>query len=207
MAEIKLTYFDAPGRAEPVRMALHMAGVPFEDHRIKFPEFMALKQSGAFPLGSVPVLEVDGFRFVQTAAMLRYVAGLGDTGLYPSDPKRALVVDSALDSLNDTLSNALLPSLFERDDEKKLAVRAAFVEGPMAKVYGYVSALIERFGGPLLGGELVSIADLVLLQNVQQTRSGGLDGLSAEHLEPYPVVTAIADAVLADPRVAAYLAR
>jgi glutathione S-transferase len=71
MPQLKLTYFDAPGRAEPIRVALHLAGIDFEDHRVQFPEFAALKSGGGLPLGSVPVLEVDGCVFAQTAAILR----------------------------------------------------------------------------------------------------------------------------------------
>ena len=33
---IKLTYFDIEGAAEKVRLALVIAGVPFEDDRIEF---------------------------------------------------------------------------------------------------------------------------------------------------------------------------
>jgi len=33
MPNLELTYFNAPGRAEPVRIALFLAGLPFTDHR------------------------------------------------------------------------------------------------------------------------------------------------------------------------------
>ncbi|GMV42361.1 MAG: hypothetical protein AMXMBFR64_40770 [Myxococcales bacterium] len=207
MPTLRLTYFDSAGRAEPVRIALHMAGLPFEDRRVKFPEFAALKAEGTLPLGSLPVLEVDGVPLVQTAAMLRYVARLGDTGLYPTDPLRAFVVDSALDSMNDTLSHALVPSFFERDMEKKLAMRAEWVAGPMTRVLTYIEGLLERFGGPFLGGASLSIADLVVAHQVQQIRAGHLDGVTMEALAPYPRIGALAEATLADPRVAAWSSR
>jgi glutathione S-transferase len=204
MPNLKLTYFDGPGRAEPIRMALHMAGRAFEDHRIKFPEFAAKREQGAFPLRSVPVLEVDGVRIAQTGAILRYVARLDDTGLYPADSLRALVVDSVLDSMNDTLAHALMPSLFERDMTRKLEMRAAFVAGPMKDVLTYVESLLEHYGGPFVAGESPSIADLVVAAQVRQIQSGGLDGVAAEALSPYTRVQALAAAVEADPRVVAY---
>ena len=35
MAKLKLTYFDFDGgRGEPARLALHIGGIEFEDHRI-----------------------------------------------------------------------------------------------------------------------------------------------------------------------------
>lgn len=204
MSTFKLTYFDSPGRAEPIRVALHMSGIAFEDVRLKFPQFIEGKARGDFPLGSVPVLEIDGHKVVQTGAILRYIARIGDTTLYPSDPAVALAVDSALDTLNDTLSSAMLPSLFERDPVKKLAMRVELAAGPLARAYRYIEGLIERTGGPFIGGEHLSIADLVLAGQVQQIRSGGLDGLSAATLAPYPRISAMADAYEADPRVIRY---
>lgn len=203
MPTLRLTYFDSPGRAEPVRIALRLAGVPFEDVRLSFPQFAEAKARGDFPLGSVPVLDVDGVRLTQTAAMLRYAARLGDGSLHPSDAYAALVVDSALESLNDTFANALTPSLFERDAEKKLALRAAFAAGPMTRVFRYLEGLVERSGGPFVAGAALSVADLVLAAQLEQIRRGGLDGLTAEHLAPYPRLVALADAYRAHPRIVA----
>src|SRR4051812_10283278 len=54
MTKPKLTYFDAPvSRGEECRLALHLAGVEFEDDRIKGPDWPALKPTT--PYGSVPV--------------------------------------------------------------------------------------------------------------------------------------------------------
>jgi len=207
MPSLTLTYFDAPGRAESVRVALFIAGVPFEDRRLSFAEFAALKEQGAFPLGSVPILSVDGLALTQTAAMLRYVARLGGGDLYPSDPLEALVVDSALDTFNDTLANALLPSLYERNMERKLELRAVFAAGPLVRACSYVEGLVARTGGPFLTGATVTIADIVIALQLLQIRNGGLDGIDPEALAPYPLLGALADAYLADPRIVAYWAR
>lgn len=204
MPQLRLTYFDAPGRAEPIRVALHIAGLPFEDRRLGFKDFMAMKQAGEFPLGSVPVLEVDGRALPQTCAMLRYVARLGEGELYPEDPFDAFVVDSALDTFNDTLSNALTPSLFERDMEKKLAMRRAFAEGPMKRAFTHAEDVLGYVEGPFVLGDRLSIADLVLAQNILQMRSGQLDGITPDMLEPYPRLLALAEAYLSEPRIAAY---
>jgi glutathione S-transferase len=206
MPSLKLTYFDSPGRAEPIRVALFMVGLPFEDHRLKFPQYMESKARGDFPLGAVPVLEVDGVKFTQTAAMLRYVARIGGA-LYPADALAALRVDSALDTFNDTLSHALLPSLFERDPAKKLAMRTEFAAGPMKLVLAYAEGLLAGSDGPFFGGQELSIADLVAALQVLQIRSGTLDGITADMLSPYPRLNALADAYLADERVIAYRSR
>jgi glutathione S-transferase len=203
MSTLKLTYFDAAGRAEAIRIAFALAGIPFEDVRLQYPEFGALKQSGGLPLGSVPVLEVDGVPLVQTSAMLRYAARLGSAGLYPADPLRALVVDSALDTFNDTFSHALTPSFRERDMEKKLAMRAELAAGTLKQSFTYIEGLLATYGGPFFGGESLSIADLVIALYVINIRNGGLDGISAETIAPFVRVSAMTDAYLAEPRIAA----
>jgi glutathione S-transferase len=200
---LKLTYFDSPGRAEPVRVALKLGGVPFEDVRLQFPQFAEAKARGDFPLGALPVLDVDGVRIAETASILRYVARLGDAPLYPSDPWKALLVDSALDALNDTFSHALLPSLFERDPAKKLAMRAELAAGKMKLVFDYVEGLIATSGGPFVAGAELSIADLVVALQVLQIRSGRLDGLTEGMLADWPRLGALTDAYLAHPGVAA----
>lgn len=207
MPQLRLTYFDSPGRAEPVRIALFAAGLPFEDRRLKFPEFMALKQQGAFPLGSVPVLEVDGRPMTQTGAMLRYAAHLGGKGLYPSDARAAFVVDSVIDTLNDTVSHALTPSLFERDMEKKLEMRRALVAGPLSAALRYLEGLAAESEGPFLVGAELTVADILVGVTVKQYRSGALDGIGPEVLEPYPRLRAIGDAFAAHPAVVSWYAR
>lgn len=207
MPTLELTYFDSPGRAEPIRVALFMGGLAFHDRRLKFPEFAEARGRGDFPLGSVPMLEADGVKIVQTAAILRYVARIGDQTLYPTDPWAALLVDSALDSFNDTLSQALMPSLFERDATKKLAMRAEFAAGPMTRVMTYCEGLVGRSGGPFVTGATLTIADIVIALQILQIRSGILDGLTGAMLDAYPRLNALADAYSADARVVAYKAR
>jgi prostaglandin-H2 D-isomerase / glutathione transferase len=207
MPNLKLTYFDAPGRGEPIRVALYIGGVAFEDHRVQFPEFAALKSQGAFPLGSVPVLTVDGVAYAQTASILRYAARLGNTDLYPADPLVALHVDSVLDTFNDTLASALTPSFREQDPTRKLELRAVFAAGPLQTCCGYAERVLGETDGPFVGGHTLTIADIVVALQVLSIRNGVLDGLSAEHLASFPRVNALADAYLAHPKIQAYLAR
>ena len=59
MTKPKLIYFDAPvSRGEECRLALHLAGIDFEDSRIKFADWPALKAQT--PYGAMPVLELPG---------------------------------------------------------------------------------------------------------------------------------------------------
>jgi glutathione S-transferase len=48
MVEYKITYFNARARAEILRLLFAAAGVPYQDHRIEFGEWPALKEKTPF---------------------------------------------------------------------------------------------------------------------------------------------------------------
>src|SRR6266850_1773471 len=77
MPKLKLTYFDFHGgRGEPARLALSIAGIPFEDDRVSGADWPRRKPST--PFGSVPVLEADGpITFFLTRLQQRLEAGGG----------------------------------------------------------------------------------------------------------------------------------
>ncbi len=203
----RLTYFPFGGRAEPIRVAFHIAGIEFEDRRIPGPEFAACRARGEFPLGSVPVLDIDGVAFVQSIAQLRYVANLvPDSGLYPIDPYAALLVDSVIDTLNDTLGNGLSPSMKASDPDEKAKLRQVFLQTVVPKCFGYTEELLGRVEGPFLTGDTLTIGDIVIGLTALLYSSGYLDGVSAEVLEPYPRIRALADAYMAHPAIKAYVA-
>ena len=79
MAKLKLTYFDFDGgRGEPARLALHIAGIAFEDHRIAGQDWPAFRDRT--PFLAMPILEVDGQRITQSNSINRYIGKLA--GLY-----------------------------------------------------------------------------------------------------------------------------
>jgi len=97
MPQYKLIYFDYTGYAEPIRLALTHAGVPFEDVRNKY-EFgwQAKIQS---PFGKLPVLEVDGKQLPESLAILRFVGE--KHALQASDPWDRALGDALATSIND----------------------------------------------------------------------------------------------------------
>jgi len=103
----ELLYFDGAGRAETIRIALHAGGVDFTDTRFG-KDWPTIKPTT--PLGSVPVLKVDGVMHCQSVALARYAGKLG--GFYPEDPVQALIVDEAIESLNELM--AVAPKRYER---------------------------------------------------------------------------------------------
>ena len=95
----KLTYFDVNGRADPIRNLLCHANFQYEEDRLSFEQFGQLKPTGVFPLGSMPVWEEDGFKTVQSNAILRMLAIR--LGYYPEDPILAWNCDSLMDFMED----------------------------------------------------------------------------------------------------------
>jgi len=135
MTAYKLTYFDIDGgRAEPVRIAFHAAGIEFEDVRISFPEFAEMRGSTRF--NSLPVLEIDGTVATQTNGMCRYVGKMA--GLYPQDDTEALYCDEALGAIEELL-HRLVPTFGLEGDELKAAREEL--------VAGWISTFVKWSGG------------------------------------------------------------
>ena len=100
----KLNYFAMHGRGEAIRVALHKAGVEYENQLItNWPEVKP-----TMPNGQVPVLDIiGGPRLVEGSAILRFIGQ--SHGLYPDDPLDALKVDEAVDSYYETLGKLYPP--------------------------------------------------------------------------------------------------
>jgi len=95
----KLYYFDLGGRAVGIRTMLGHAGFEYDDARQSFEQFGALKGSGFLPLGSMPVWEEDGVKYVQSSSILRML-GIR-LGYYSEDPMTCWAIDSIVDFCED----------------------------------------------------------------------------------------------------------
>ena len=203
MPRYTLTYFDFDGgRAEPVRIALHAGGIAFEDKRISFEEFAALRPTLRFCV--VPTLEIDGVSVTQSNAICRYVGQLA--GLYPRDPLQALYCDEVLGAVED-LSNAVLAS-FGLEGEALREAREALVAGPITTYLRGFDALLQRGGGEYFAGNALSVADLKLFVQVRSILSGRLDHIPTDIVgQLAPALLAHNERVATDPRVVAYYRR
>ena len=115
MSKIKLTHYNARGRAETIRLVLAYAGQQYEDKRIApgrnrcvetniiyqvltiTEDMPSLKPS--LPFGQLPVLEVDGVTIGQSMAIARYLAN--EHGLAGSSNMVKAQVDEVVDVMND----------------------------------------------------------------------------------------------------------
>lgn len=171
MPKLKLTYFDMnAGRGEVNRLAMAIGGIEFEDERIPFQEWAALKEST--PFGQLPVLEVDGERLTQCNAISRYVGRLG--GLYPDDALDGLRCDEALDAIEDIM-NKIVPTLFIKDEEEKRQAREQLAEGPIPFYVTRLGKRLQDRGGEYFAGGKLTVADIKVCLWIRHIRSGMLD--------------------------------
>lgn len=202
MPSYKLTYFDFDGgRAEPIRIAFHAAGIEFEDNRLSFPEFNEMRQGTRF--NSVPVLEIDGAAVTQSNALSRYVGKMA--GLYPADDLQALYCDEVLDALEDIL-HYMVPTFGLQGEELRQA-RERLVDGWLSVYLRGLDELLTRGGGEYFADNGLTVADLKAFVVTRWLRSGSLDHVPTELVQELaPGLVEHQERIESDPRVAAYYA-
>ena len=175
MNKIKLTYFDFDGgRAEPIRIALSIGGIAFEDRRLSFSEFSGMR-SGT-PLNALPIVEIDGVVYTQSNAMSRYFGKLA--GLYPEDPWQAFLCDEALGIVEDAF-HAFGRTLGMKGDELK-AARQELTQGMYARCLTLLDRRLSEAGGEYFADHRLTVADLKVFLWVKRLKSGGQDHVPAD---------------------------
>lgn len=201
MTNYKLTYFDTDGgRGEPIRIAFHKAGIPFEDQRVSFQDFLEMRSNTRF--GVLPELDIDGTTVSQSNAISRYVGKMA--GLYPEDALQALYCDEALGAVEDAL-HALVPTFGLEGEELRVA-REKLVEGRLTTYLQGLGELLRR-GGDYFADNRLTIADLKVLVATRWLCSGALDYIPADLVQRVaPGLIDHQNRVENDPVVTAYYA-
>ncbi|KAL2920117.1 hypothetical protein HK105_200183 [Polyrhizophydium stewartii] len=98
---VKLTYLAARADAEPARVALWLAGIPFKDDAISPRDWPRLRP--AVPFARLPLLNVNGCHsLVSPVAVLHYAGSLA--GLYPtSNHFQSALIDQIVSAVADIL--------------------------------------------------------------------------------------------------------
>ncbi len=202
MTSYKLTYFNfSGGRAEPIRIALHAAGIGFEDNRLSFAEFNAMRQTTRF--NALPVFEIDDAAVTQSNAICRYAGKLA--GLYPADDLQALYCDETLDAVEDV--SQYIGRTLGLEGEELRAARAKLVDGWLSVFVKGLGGLLERGGGHYFVDNRLSIADLKVLMLTRWLRSGTLDHVPRDLVERIaPNLAEHQSRIEAEPLVKAYYA-
>eukprot|EP01090_Pellita_catalonica_P013488 TRINITY_DN3218_c0_g1_i1.p1 TRINITY_DN3218_c0_g1~~TRINITY_DN3218_c0_g1_i1.p1 ORF type:complete len:202 (-),score=43.37 TRINITY_DN3218_c0_g1_i1:73-678(-) len=194
---IKLTYFDAEGRAEPIRAALRLAKVDFEDDRLKSADWPGIKAKLRW--GSVPVLTKGEEVITQSNALLRWAGK--QANLYPADLWVALKVDEVLDQIEDAYS-IIVPTFRLKGDELKTAREALITED------GALTIWLKRFNDQLAGnkytvGDSLTIADLKTYSTLRGLSSGHLDHIPKDIATKHANIAALLQTLSADQTLAA----
>ncbi len=202
MPKYKLSYFDIDGgRAEPIRIAFHAAGIDFEDNRISFAEFSEMRSGLRF--NSVPVLEIDGAQITQSNALSRYIGKMA--GLYPADDLQALYCDEVMGALED-LTHYIVRTFGLEGEELRLA-REKLVDGWLSVFLRGLDQLLIRGGGEYFADNRLTVADLRAFVQTRSLCSGILDYVPTDIVQRLaPGLFEHKERINADPRVKAYYA-
>lgn len=201
MSKPRLIYFDAPvSRGEECRLALHLAGVDFEDERIKFADWPSLKER--MPYGSLPVLELPGKPALAHSNAILVLIGRRH-GLHPTDDFEAARHEGMMQHVED-LRARVSPTLRMGDAEKK-AAREAIVADFLPAWSRAAEKNIR--GAPFFGGEKIQVVDLKIHMAVRWFIGGKVDHIPASIFADYPRLVGVHDAVRDHPGVQSWYAK
>lgn len=203
MPQLKITYFDFHGgRGEPVRLALAIGGIAFDDHRFAYPEFADVRKNT--PFGQVPVLEVDGVQITQCDSMLRYAGKLA--GLYPNDAYQALLCDEVMYVVEE--AGVKLGPTFRMTGEEQKAARLALVNGSIPVYLAWLEKKLLANGGDYFADNRLTVADLKVFIDVRTLNAGRLDHVPTDLVEKTaPALNVHMKRIAEHPAVVAYYAK
>jgi glutathione S-transferase len=202
MSTPKVTYFDFSGsRGEEVRLAMVLAGAPFDDCRIGRDAFARIKPG--LPFGSLPTFEVPGHGvLVQTNAILRLIGRIH--GLHPEDPWEGARHDAVLEACED-LRQRLSATSRMADAAEKKGARQALAKDFIPRWAEGIQGLIG--GGAFVGGAQPSVADIKIYVIEKSLRGGTFDDMPTTVLDGFARLQAVAQGIASHPAVLAWYAQ
>ncbi|KAG5187954.1 glutathione S-transferase [Tribonema minus] len=207
---LTLYYLDLPwaARAEPLRIALEIAGLDYEYKTLSAQEFLAIQT--ALPFGQLPVLEIRHsdyqYTLAQSNTILRYIGRLGKGQIYPKDPLLAGRCDEVMDAVQDVYS-LLAPSNRERDHAVKVSMRQALAANGLPKWLHFLEAKLTANNTGYFVGSGLTVADLMASQLVTWLTAGLLEGIPPSIVAAFPRLCGLRALLLQHPAVRAYAQR
>lgn len=202
MSKPKLTYFDAAAsRGEECRLALHVAGVDFEDVRIKREAWPALKPTT--PFGGLPLLEMPGKPVLaESNAILAYIGRSYD--LHPADPFEAARHEAFMSQV-EVLRATVGPTLRIADPAAKKTAREELAATFLPSWGERIEKQLRD--GPFVAGAKIHVADIKLYMAVRWFASGTVDHVPATIFSAFPKLTRLFESVRDHAAVKAWYAR
>ncbi|HSG63829.1 MAG TPA: glutathione S-transferase family protein [Gammaproteobacteria bacterium] len=203
MSKPRLIYFDAPvSRGEECRLALHLAGIDFEDVRIARGDWQAMKPGT--PFGSLPVLEIPGRPPLgQTNAILVLIGRRHE--LHPEDDFEAARHEAVMGHVEDLRAH-VSPTLRISDEAEKRKAREALAGSYLPAWAAFAERQISD-AGPFFAGEKLHVVDLKLHRTVHWFASGVIDYIPATVFSAFPKLNRVHDAVRDHAGVKAWYAK
>ena len=199
MPTYKFKYFPVEAKGELIRFIFAQAGVDYEDVRIPFDDWPAMKPST--PFGHLPVLEMDDETLTGSGPTARYLAET--FGLAGSSPLENVRI-AAIKDVQDEVVLKMVRAFFEKDEAKKAEAKADIVNTSIPTYLGYMEKTItSNSGNGWLFGSKVTYVDLNLLLAVDFMKIFKEDNL----LDDYPAVKKLTEAVRSLPNIANWLAK
>jgi len=196
----KLVYFDGRGRGELIRLLFAQAGVEYVDERISFSDWGAIKADKArFPLGQMPVLELDGKILCQTMVIARHLAR--EFGLAGTNAMEMAVIDQTVATAID-LQSSIFDIAFAKDEAVKAENLKKFTEVQAPKVLAFFTLWLKKNGEGkgFMVGDKMTLADITLYSVFEK-----VEGIAPGVLADYPELKALNDRVASAPKIAAWV--
>jgi len=198
MPSYKLYYFNGRGRAEVARLIFAAAGQQYEDIRYTSEQWPAHKAD--FHFGQMPVLEVDGAKIGQSAAIVHFLGvQLGLAGKTPVDTFKVHAMAETVRDLGEPLGKMM----FEKDEERKKKMREEFETVTLKNYLEKFELHLKDASGCFLVGGALSYADLALYNTLFNINNV----LGRDVLASHPHLAKHFQATGAHPKIAEYVAK
>jgi len=155
-----LHYYSAYGSAEVIRMALHYFHVPFTEVNYDFRQLSAAKASGLFEFMEMPMLEIGEKRYVQSAAVLRYLCQL--YAAYPTDVMEIATVET-IREMHDEIYEEVMPYMYIGQVEAAKDWFHLHMSSYLPLIESQLQANPQGQGRYFLGSH-VSMADFIMFE-------------------------------------------
>jgi prostaglandin-H2 D-isomerase / glutathione transferase len=164
---IKFTYFDKVDRPEPIRLAMIVADIPFEDVRVSDEQWQSMMQKA--PFGKLPIMEINDAVYSQSNALLRYIGHIGS--LLSTDPLQALRVDEVIGVIDDIIF-AVKPTLHINDRSMRISKQESLSKDYIPHLFQGLDKSICHDSRSFSVGNQYSIADIALYNLIEWFKTG-----------------------------------
>tara|TARA_B100000700_G_scaffold316485_1_gene406141 strand:+ start:114 stop:770 length:657 start_codon:yes stop_codon:yes gene_type:complete len=211
--KLVLYYFSIPfWRAEVTRISLFINNIDFDDYRISDKEYEKFKINGELPnqivapFKQLPVLVVDEKVIAQTGAIARFCGKI--SGMYPrNNDLNAAKIDQIIEAAQD-INYIISLSGRNKNKDKKIEARKKLADIHLPRWLQYLeNLLIENNESNWFVGNTMTIADIAIWRLLGWIKSGIIDGVPTNILEPYSNLLKMRDEVYKHPKVKEWMSK